>query len=466
MASAPLDLERGGSSSDRKETEISSGAGRARELAIVSSVDGKSRDVKETSFPRVVAIGPYHRACEGLYFSEKYKLRILRWMNQVFHLDEKEFHMQMTEKIDNIKGNYKLGSENVSNAKFSDWLLLDSCFIFFTLKVLGCHLNDDVDEAINGFQIQGDLARLKDETSFLSSNIFYHREEIRLHLIMHDNQIPFSVIYDLLETYPVLKEFIEEKSIEDLALLVFSELYPMQNTDLNQSTKPEFLHLLHLFHWSRVPTKMKYEITKRKSQLKAPYVSSATDLQHSGITFKRKNSGSFIDITFVEGCFKMMGYINIPVIHINEYNGIIFRNLFAFEQNETKAGGCFTAYSTWLAHLLQSEEDVKLFRKNRIVPSTPTPDYEVVQFFHDLKKERIKNSTDITKEIPELYDLFKKVRDHNEGTVNQCYGEFKLRYCSNFWVTLGIMLFGVVTLVQTTYTVLSYYATLKGNNKN
>ncbi|KAJ3686906.1 hypothetical protein LUZ61_016070 [Rhynchospora tenuis] len=437
-----MDIEQGGSSSR--------GGFRAQDPASISNGDSKSRDVKETlieetnprgtskslatsrfqrelsnttrmrllnqrnAVPTVVAIGPYHHACGGLYFSEEYKKQML---------------------------------------------LLDCCFIYFTLKRLGCDRLADLHEAIKRIQVQGDHARLRQETSFLASDVFTYQEEIRLDLIMHDNQIPFSVIYLLLETNPVLKTFINERSIEDLALLFFSEVYPKQNTVLNRYMNPTFLHLLHLFHWSRVPTDRKYKIIKREKH-RRPYVSSATELQHSGITFKRKNSGSFIDITFDEGCLKMFGTINIPVVHIKEYNSIIFRNLLAFEQTNTEIGGCFTAYSAWLAHLLQSEEDVKLFRKNRIVPNTPTPDNEVVQFFQDLKTE-----TEITNQIPELYNLFKMVGDHNEGTLNQCYGAFKLRYCSNFWVTFGLVIFGIVTLLQTIYTALSYYATLSGNRK-
>ncbi|KAJ3686909.1 hypothetical protein LUZ61_016073 [Rhynchospora tenuis] len=497
MASAPMDLEKGGSSSNRMKIQSSLGGRLAPDLASISNEAGRSRDVTDISIgetiprvtncsnatscfqrlpsnatrlrllnqrntvPMMVAIGPYHQACEGLYFSKKYKERVLRWMIQVFSLDENNFLNEMSNKRNDIvQQNNDLGLADISVEEFSKMLLLDSCFIFFILKRLGCGLIADVHEAIKGIQVQGDHAQLRQETSFLASDIFTHQEEIRVDLIMHENQIPFSVINDLLETYPVLKNFIDERSIEDLALLFFSEVYPKQNTDLNQHTKPKFLHLLHLFHWSRVPNQRKYAITKRE-RYRRPFVSSATELQHSGITFKRKNLGSFIDITFDEGCLKILGTINIPVIHINEYNGIIFYNLLAFEQKNTEFGGCFTAYSAWLAHLLQSEEDVKLFRKNRIVPNTPTPDNEVVQFFQDLKTE-----SEITNLIPELYELFKMVRDHNEGTLNQCYGAFKLKYCSNFWITLGVVLFGVVTLVQTTFTVLSYFATLSGNKKN
>ncbi|KAJ3693798.1 hypothetical protein LUZ60_009278 [Juncus effusus] len=406
----------------------------------------------------VVAIGPNRdRLCEKLHFTDTYKSRILAWMKQVFALDETKYLTEINNRIRNNPRKYHYSDIVDSPEELSKMLLLDSCFILFTLKRFGCASPSEMHDAIKVLQVQGNLEQLRVETDLLGAEISKHRKEIMLDFIIFGNQMPLIAVKKLIETYPTLQTFVGESSIRDLALSFFRYLKPKQNTELNMEKSHDFNNLLHLFHWSRIPATGKYRISKIGNR-QPPAIPSATELKESGITFKKMSSGSSLDITFEEGLFKITGTFKIPIVDVNEYNEIIFRSLLDFERENdfgrenNERGGCyFTAYSATLAHLLRSEDDVKLFKKNKILPNAPTIDTEVVNFFQDLIIE-----TEVTKDIPQLYEMYKIVRDHHGSWLSQNYGQFKLRYCSNFWVTLGVLLFGVATVLQTVFTVLSY----------
>nr|CAD1827527.1 unnamed protein product [Ananas comosus var. bracteatus] len=388
----------------------------------------RKADGREPPEPRAVSIGPYHHNCKNpLKFHDDYKLEITRFMAKYCSLDTKKYLNAMEE------------NEEAPDYHYVEYMAL--------------HL--DVRE---------------------------HLEPIKLDLLTVDNQIPLFTIKILLGCFPE-DSSIRKESIKELALWCFDDLWPMKNEEqdlvkrrseeqdsekerkeeqvrsagvplfLEEQEIPLFLevdetdqfhHLLDLFHWSRIPKKgyeMEFEDAGSRNalQLYIPnalqlYIPSATELQKSATKFKKKDSGSCLDITL----HSTADYRSKPIFH----------NLIAFEATPRNRVLCFTAYTACMSSLLQREDDVKVLRERGIIASTNYKDADIVKFFEELNKE-VEGV-----EMPDtLRKLYTNVNDHHNSRTSQWYGNFP-------WIKValaGSYLLFLLTLMQTVYSILSYH---------
>nr|CAD1827533.1 unnamed protein product [Ananas comosus var. bracteatus] len=115
------------------------------------------------------------------------------------------------------------------------------------------------------------------------------------------------------------------------------------------------------------------------------------------MTFRRKASGSFLDVMFQDSLTKICGEMSIPTVYLDDYSKELFRNLIAFEMNSNENGRCVMAYCKCLSHILQREDDVEH-------QSMPV----------------------------DLYDLYAEVRKHHKRRISNYYGRMKLQYFPNW----------------------------------
>lgn len=450
---------------------------------------GDGRDPPE---PRAVAIGPYHRdSCKSrLKFDDDYKLEITRYMAKYCSLDTKKYLNEMVENEEAVRSCYDKDLSEWSSAEFQMMLLLDSSFILFVMDGF-CTRNLEPDYHYVEYMA-------------LHLDVREHSEPIKLDLLTVDNQIPFSAIKILLGCFPQ-DSSICKKSIEELVLCCFDDLWPVKNEEqvleqdlgkrrneeqilekerkeeqvrsngvpsfleeqeiplfleveeTNRGAPGQFLHLLHLFHWSRIPKEgyeMDHEDRGSRNALQL-YIPSATELQKSATKFKKKHSGSSLNITFNRGLTSVSGAINIPILQLYDYSKLIFRNLIAFEATPTNSVLCFTAYTACMSRMLQREDDVKLLREGGIVASTNYKDADIVKFFEELNKE-VEGV-----EMPDtLRKLYTDVTDHHNSRISKWWGNFMLQYCPNFWVGLSLIaaiLIFTLSFLQALYGMLPYY---------
>nr|CAD1831547.1 unnamed protein product [Ananas comosus var. bracteatus] len=381
--------------------------------------------------PTAVAIGPYHRNCKNrLKFDDDYKLKITRFMVRYFGLVAEKYLEEMEWNEKDVRNCYDKDLCEWSREELPRKLLLDSSFILFVMDAFS----------------KTELLTFEffPEYVALHLHIREHTEQIKLDLLTVDNQIPFFTIETLLDCFPQ-DSSIRKESIEELALCCFDDLWPKKNKEKVMSIRVpwfrhllcllkeersdevetsrgapyQFHHLLHLFHWSRIPKEgyqMDFEDRDSRSALQL-YIPSATELQKSATKFKKKHSGSSLHVTFNRGLTFVSGVINIPVLQLYNYSKPIFRNLVAFEATPANSVLCFTAYTACMSCMLQREDDVKLLRERGIVASTNYKDAEIVKFFEELNKE-VEGV-----EMPDtLRKLYTDVTDHHNSRISKWCG--------------------------------------------
>nr|CAD1831525.1 unnamed protein product [Ananas comosus var. bracteatus] len=303
----------------------------------------KANGLRELPKPRAVAIGPYHPRENSLTFNDDYKWKITRLMVNELGVDVKKYLAKMEEEEEDARSYYSEGLLEWSSKDLHTMLLFDSSFILFVINPFYKRWWPKSQGAIWEYNMT------------LSSDVTKYMKQIKLDLLMPDNQIPFFAIKKLLECFPEDEIIFKEDPIEHLALCFFGDLWPMRNEEQKMDDETDFDHLLHLFHWSRVPVEG-YEIYSEELGSKnasEQYIPSATELRKSAIKFEKKHSGSNLDITFTRGLTKISAVINIPTLHLYDYSEEIFRNLIAFEKNPTSDVRCFMAYSAYM-HVLPS----------------------------------------------------------------------------------------------------------------
>nr|CAD1831500.1 unnamed protein product [Ananas comosus var. bracteatus] len=404
---------------------------------------------------RVVAIGPYHRnSSSPMRFDDDYKWKITRFMVNKLGVDMKKYLNKMEKKGQDARRCYSEGLSEWSSREFRTMLLLDSSFILFVMDASRYSLLDLGTRFMDSVDLQLDRSTFM-EYMALSLDVREHLKQIKLDLLTVDNQIPFSAIKTLLNCFG---EEGHKPSIEDLALSCFDDLWPTRNEEQKIDTDmPPFHHLLHLFHWSRIPAEG-YEMNSRllsNKNASQQYIPSATELQKSATKFKKNDSGSCLGITFKRRLTGLFGVIKIPVLHLYDYSKSTFRNLIAFEANPTNDVLCFTAYSACMSCILQRKEDVKLLMERGILASTNYKDTEVIEFFKDLSR-KVEDSI-----MPDtLIELYNEVNGHHNNKISKWFGNFRLHYFPNPWITLsliGALVLFALSFFQTIYGMLSYY---------
>ncbi|XP_020080180.1 UPF0481 protein At3g47200-like [Ananas comosus] len=418
--------------------------------------------IGEFSQPRVVTIGPFHRQ-ESTSISDDQKWVIVCFMNLLCGLDLARCLVKMKEEAKKARNSYSdLDISQSSGPKdytsFTEMLLLDSYFILFILTVkirkrpAGYTLMPPTPDSANPLKLFRD-----DATKFL--DIIFNKDEIALDLLILDNQIPFFVIEEL------FKELKLDKPLLEYALEFFEMIHPRSARHFidENISPPKFLHLLDLFHWSRVPQNKYIEpiISSSSKQLDsiywAPYTPNAMELRESATMFEKKTSGSSsLDITFRRRWFKhIIGVLDIPELHIRDYSSFIFHNLIAFEMQSSSRGRCTVAFSALMRNFLQREEDVKLLRQRGILVSSSMTDRQLIDLF-----ARLSRLTENHQMPSDLFNICHQVLSHHNHPVNQFCGSVIIRYFPSPLVTLSVsaaaVLF-VLSLLQTIYAMISYH---------
>ncbi|XP_020111040.1 uncharacterized protein LOC109726019 [Ananas comosus] len=427
------------------------------------------------SRPSVVRIGPFHR-WHSSSISEDEKWVIVGLMNLLYGLDLRSCLVRIKNQVANARSRYNIDelqrfrcikdpispyemsderSRFYNDKSFAEMLLLDSYFILFMLTIKLREGPTDYTLMPPTPKFTKEPLKLLQGYHFTFLDIIFNKEEIAPDLLIVDNQIPFFVI--------VIEELFEElnldKPLYEYALEFFERIHPrLALRSIDQHSPPKFLHLLHLFHWSRVPQNKYIEliISPSPQQLDVfDWVSqtlNAMELRESATLFEKKTSGSSspLDITFHRRWFnRIIGVFHIPELHIRDYSSLIFHNLIAFEMQSSTRGRCTMAFSALMRILLQSEEDVKLLRQRRILVSSSMTDRQLIDLFARLSK--------LTENHQMPYDLFAicdQVQSYHKNLVSRLCGGIIVQYFSKPVVALSVFvaaLLFVPTLLQTIY---------------
>ncbi|KAJ3673315.1 hypothetical protein LUZ60_006689 [Juncus effusus] len=175
----------------------------------------------------------------------------------------------------------------------------------------------------------------------------------------------------------------------------------------------------------------------------------ATRLHEYGVTFRKKDKPlNMFDITFKNGVLEM------PYMDLNPYIRVLFRNLYAYEQNLNMSRGIFTSYTNLMDSLVNTEKDVLLLERCGIIDNMFQNEEEAATFFNEL------NDFGIIHRNHHFLDLFTEVQKYSESTWPRYRARLMHDYLSSPWSSISVFA-GVVllslTVVQTIFTVYSAF---------
>jgi hypothetical protein len=417
----------------------------------------------------VAPVGPYHHHISESrppLISRAKKCAIVEFLaRREFGLDTVAFLRWAWENETQARGCYERDSCTLSAKKLAEMLLLDGCLVLLAVFVLRksslrklypqCLAADiSVSARTRG------RTRLAQDFINLSADISLHMKQTRLDLLLLGNQIPFFVLDKL---HSLLKDTLFsgiERSIQELALSCFDDIRPSPNPKPSPDLlfPPTVHHLLHLFHWSRVPPG-KHAVDASSPLLGEPEsnLPCATWFEDSGLSLSSKHAAApgTLHMVFQRNLLGARGVLRVPALHIHRYSELVFHNLIAFEQSHVRCGVAVTTYSICMARLLQSEADAKLLRKRGILAHTHKTDKDIVDLFKKLGDE-YRHDAFYSRD---LLDLCKDVDAYHNSTprafkwlVLQCFP----RQTVTFFVILGALI-SIATLINTVYSVYRFY---------
>ncbi|KAG6512622.1 UPF0481 protein At3g47200-like [Zingiber officinale] len=422
--------------------------------------------------PSLVSLGPYHHDKPHLQAMNQLKWKYLK---AVLHLN---CDMVLKDYLDLIKGLETQArgaySEevNMSSNSFVEMMLLDGCFVMLTITGWIDPMEISEESTLwtrfNALQdifiLENQLPFFLLETLFLSAFPQYDRDFFRSLTFMFIRKYFFSNI-----------EFTSDnETIHHIIHLFLSCIDPTTNNgndngkgNDNQSSTFGFLCNSKLVETvcvslpSKLRSSLLSQVNKKRTGRDAnpeedlpvpdlPWIPNATVCNEARIHFKRKQKAkSFLDITFHKG------KLEIPQIHIYYPTNSLLRNLIAYEQCSTDSKFRVTSYAVFMDYLIDTAADVELLQQHEIIISDLGDSQEIATLFSKLNTNLCYNSEDFY-----IADVIFAMKKHHDTRCNKWRARLNRDYFSSPWAAIslfGVLALFVLTVIQTTYTVLSYY---------
>ncbi|WVZ62504.1 hypothetical protein U9M48_012249 [Paspalum notatum var. saurae] len=413
---------------------------------------------------RAVAIGPFHRGDRGLPFPDDAKLPFMRYLQDQCDLDVDRYVAALCAERDRLRDEFSTDADDAAAAEtyldsedaFLEMLLLDSCFLLVASLMLSrAGTGDDADSVARAASINRDYF-------ILHMAVAQHADDIKLDMLVLENQVPFAAVKLLAASCPGLKL---RCPVEELVLGCFDDLCPRRaRRGPGHAGGEQFHHVLHLFHWSRVPddkylvlsTPRKLLRIKKESERLFP---CATELRRSAVWFRRaspSSSCSDLDMCFWRHPAVPVAVMSLPRVHVHEYTAAVLHNLLAFEKHFYWAhGACVTAHVARMEGLLRCPQDATMLRRRGVLATTRRSDAELVALFRELGAETV------GARLPDEYGvMLDAVARHRGRWVSGWCGGFVLHFFPSPWVAVSLVaaaaLIFVPAMLQTVYTMLGY----------
>lgn len=411
---------------------------------------------------RAVAIGPFHRADRGLPFPDDAKLPFMRYLQDQCGLDVDGYVEALCLERDRLRCEFADdGSDGPAveilddEAKLLEMLLLDSCFILVVSLMLSkAGTGGDADSVTRAASISKDYF-------ILNMAVAQHADDIKLDMLVLENQVPFRAIKLLAASCPGLKL---RNSVEELVLGCFDDICPKRARRAAYSAAAgEFHHVLHLFHWSRVSKDKYFVLSTPRKLLKIKKESErlfpcSMELRRSAVWFREASSScGDLDMWFWRHPASPVAVMTVPCFHVHEYSAAVLHNLLAFEKHFYWAhGACVTAHVARMEGLIRCPQDAAMLRKRGVLASTRRTDTELVALFRELGEETV------GARLPDDYgEMLDAVAGHRGRLVSGWCGGFVLHFFPSPWVAVSLAvaaaLIFVPSMLQTVYTMFGYF---------
>jgi len=193
-----------------------------------------------------------------------------------------------------------------------------------------------------------------------------------------------------------------------------------------------FFGLLFLFFYCQPLAKCskchRHQVRDEESRRAPRMLPTATELDESGVEFKRKEAMSLLDVTFRDGVME------IPLLSIGYSTAPRFRNLIAFEQCCPMPNSPFSSYATLIDNLIDAPKDVAILKKYGIIESKLGQDEDVANLFNSLRK-----GTYLDFETHHFAKLFKDVNQYCEVDDHRWRARLMQGYFRTPWSAISVI---------------------------
>ncbi|KAK8684874.1 hypothetical protein V6N13_040889 [Hibiscus sabdariffa] len=261
-------------------------------------------------------------------------------------------------------------------------------------------------------------------------------------------------------------------------VMLINNMYPANRDDMFKLTCGDLGRDLDRFAHSALSSFQEglqcsvnqFKKVTRKSDRSWKFIHSATELEDAGIGFlchdQAKEKKNLFDITYITDT----GVLSIPTLHVDDNTVRLLRNFMAYEQViQTGEPTYVSDYVVFMDNLINTGKDVQLLCKSGIIDKWFGDDEAVAQMFNKLC-DSIRFSRDLRFSDDFYYaDTFVRVnkfckRKWNKERVKRKWKKYnamlKKDYFNSPWSGCSFAAATVLlllTLLQTIYTVFSYY---------
>ncbi|KAI8021565.1 putative UPF0481 protein [Camellia lanceoleosa] len=163
---------------------------------------------------------------------------------------------------------------------------------------------------------------------------------------------------------------------------------------------------------------------KKTPKVEEIMIPSVSMLRFAGVEFC-PTTGDISTIQF-DSCAKKF---YLPVITLNVNSEVVMRNLVAYESSTTFESLVFTRYTELMNGIIDTVEDVKLLRENKIIVNSLKSDADVAELFNGMSKSvRLTNVPYIDKAIEDVNKCFNNTRQIRmyRRMKNFVYGSWRI----------------------------------------
>ncbi|XP_058096185.1 UPF0481 protein At3g47200-like [Magnolia sinica] len=376
--------------------------------------------------PQVVSFGPYHHGKPRLKPMEEHKHRALLHFLQRSDKTLDDFMEALEEVVEELMDSYKqLDKAWRHRDKFLKLMIFDGCFM---LEIFKTSEDVPIDYAYNDpiFSKHGKLC------------IMPH---IKRDMLMIENQLPLLVLKTLVAVQSGNPK--DEEYINQLVMNFFA-------TGSSTSKMGQRLHVLDVVRQSMLPDLVTGgKSTQNKSATKSTtdVIWPATELHDAGIQFKMKET-QMLKIEFKGGI------LTLPQIIVDDATESKFLNLMAFEQFHAGAGTEVSSYVSFMDNIIDTERDVILLNKKKIIKNFVGTDKAIAKLFNGISQDV---SFDPDNSLGEVH---KKVTAYCNKKWNRWRANLWHTYFRSPWALLSVLaaifLLGV-TVTQFVYSLIDFY---------
>ncbi|PON70888.1 hypothetical protein TorRG33x02_255760 [Trema orientale] len=448
---------------------------------VIFRVPRKLRDSNEKAYtPHLVSIGPFHHGNKALNGMESHKKNYY-FKQFCVRTDKNETHLMsfIRERSDKILDCYA-GAIKLDRVDFENMVLIDACFIFELFS--------------RAFETR------HNEDYILRTPCLL--EEIRLDLLMLENQIPFVFLEELYNfSYPRLGPRqsvctsnnqgdtdqeccnINIRLLNCLAVSCNSSgcisCKKHESTDEeNQGQQPSTFLMLAINFFNKSPastldvkkkirhfTDLVRQLRLPKDGIKTPkhhvtHLYSATKLNEAGIHFARapQRKGSMPPLARVKErrpwckyipCFHSLR-LELPLFKIEDSTECILRNVIALEQCLYPFEAFICNYVFLISELIDTEKDLEILVENKIIDNMLGSNKEATDLVNELKHNM--SIVQFT-----YSDEFKELNDFYGRWYNKAKAKLISVYFKDLWTGSSTVVGIFVLIFTTTSTIKSLF---------